>query len=52
VVEIIFQPRLLNKIVWRLANRFPRAYEERWAWIFPAWFVHAQLEVVKKAGDR
>lgn len=48
VIQLIFHPRLLNKVVWRLANRFPRAYEERWAWIFPAWFINAQLEVVKQ----
>lgn len=46
-VNLVFQPTLLNKIVWRLANRFPRAYEQRWAWIFPAWFVYAKLQVVK-----
>ena len=47
--SLVFQPRLVNKLVWRLANRFPDAYEERWAWIFPAWFVSAELEVVKPA---
>lgn len=46
-VQLIFQPRLLNKIVWRLANRFPRVYEERWAWLFPAWFVYPKLQAVK-----
>jgi SAM-dependent methyltransferase len=42
-----FHPSPLNKLVWRLANRFPTAYERRWAWIFPAWFLHVELEVVK-----
>ena len=46
-MNIIFHPTLLNKLVWRLANRHPDAYERRWAWIFPAWFIHAQLEVIK-----
>ena len=45
--QIIFRPTLFNKVVWRAANRFPRAYEQRWAWIFPAWFLAIQLEVVK-----
>ena len=46
--NLVFQPTLLNKVVWRLANRFPRAYERRWAWIFPAWFVYVKLRVVKQ----
>lgn len=46
-VKLIFHPTLVNKIVWRLANKFPEAYERRWAWIFPAFFIHVELEVVK-----
>src|SRR5437870_2675567 len=38
VSKLVFQPSLINKAVWRLANRFPEAYEMRWAWMFPAWF--------------
>lgn len=49
-VQMIFYPSLLNRIVWRLANRFPEAYERRWAWIFPAWFLSVELEVVKPGG--
>ena len=45
--QIIFRPTLGNKLVWRLANRFPRAYEQRWAWIFPAWFLAIELEAIK-----
>jgi SAM-dependent methyltransferase len=45
--QIVFRPTLLNKAVWRLANRFPAAYERRWAWMFPAWFLSFELEVVK-----
>jgi SAM-dependent methyltransferase len=45
--QIIFRPTLENKIVWRLANRFPRTYEQRWCWMFPAWFLAIKLEVVK-----
>lgn len=47
--ELVFHPTLVNKIVWRLARRFPEEYERRWAWIFPAWFLGFELEVVKTA---
>lgn len=46
--QLVFHPSLVNKLVWRLANRFPRQYEQRWAWIFPAWFLSVELEVVKE----
>ena len=45
--DLYFYPSLVNKLVWRLANRFPEAYERRWAWIFPAWFLSFELEVLK-----
>jgi SAM-dependent methyltransferase len=45
--KLIFYHTILSKIVWRLANRFPAYYERRWAWIFPAWYLHFELEVVK-----
>jgi SAM-dependent methyltransferase len=45
--EIVFYPTLVNKLIWRIANRYPLAYERRWAWVFPAWFVSIELEVVK-----
>lgn len=48
-VQLIFYPSMVNKIVWRLANRYPEAWERRWAWIFPAWFLNVELEVVKPA---
>ena len=46
--QIVFAPTLSNKLIHRLANRFPAEYERRWAWIFPAWFLHFELEVVKE----
>jgi len=49
--SIVFQPTLVNRIVLRLANRFPERYERRWAWIFPAWFLYFELEVVKGGTD-
>lgn len=47
VIQLVFYPTLLNKVVHRLANRYPGAYERRWAWIFPAWFLSVELEAVK-----
>jgi predicted SAM-dependent methyltransferase len=46
--ELVFRPTLANKLVHRLANRLPVVYEERWTWIFPAWFLFFRLEVVKR----
>jgi len=46
--RIVSFPTFVNKIVWRLANRHPEAYERRWAWMFPAWFLYFELEVVKR----
>lgn len=45
--RIIFYPTLVNKVVHRLANRYSAAYERRWAWVFPAWFLSFELVVVK-----
>jgi len=45
--QLIFVPTLINKLVWRIANRAPRRYERRWAWIFPAWYLYFELEVIK-----
>lgn len=44
---LMFYPKLKNKLIWRLANRFPAFYEEHLAWIFPAWFMIFELEVLK-----
>jgi len=38
---------VLFGVVRRLANRFPKAYEERWAWILPAWFLYFELKAIK-----
>jgi hypothetical protein len=43
----VFSHTLVNKIVWRAAAKFPQAWEDRWAWMFPAWFIFAKLRVVK-----
>ena len=46
-VQIIFHPTLINKIVWRLANRYKEPYEKRWTWMFPAFLISAELEIIK-----
>jgi hypothetical protein len=45
--EIVFAPTLMNKVIWRLARRWPAEYERRWAWVFPAWFLSFELQTVK-----
>jgi SAM-dependent methyltransferase len=45
--ELVFKQTLTNKVVRRLANRWPARYEDRWAWMFPAWFLVFELRVVK-----
>lgn len=47
VAKIIFHPTLTNKVIHRLANRWPARYERRWAWMFPAWYLYFELVVVK-----
>ena len=49
--RLLFYPSLINKLIWRLANRYPATYERRWAWIFPAWYLYFELEVVKRLPD-
>lgn len=45
--HIQFRPSLINKVVSRAANRWPERYEDRWSWMFPAWFVYYELRVLK-----
>jgi len=49
-VRIFFYHSLANTLVHRCANRWPEAYERRWAWMFPAWFMSVELEAVKRPG--
>ncbi|MEA2283038.1 MAG: hypothetical protein QOK21_3645 [Solirubrobacteraceae bacterium] len=46
--EIVFQRSVGNRVVRRLANRWPESYERRWAWVFPAWFLVFELEVLRR----
>ena len=45
--QIVFQQSFLNRFVSRLANRSPGAYEQRFAWMFLAWFLIFRLRAVK-----
>ncbi len=46
-VFLQFYPKFKNTLIWRIANRWPRFYEEHLAWIFPAWVMTFELEVLK-----
>jgi ubiquinone/menaquinone biosynthesis C-methylase UbiE len=39
--------RFTRSVVSRLANKFPEYYEQRCAWIFPAWYLYFELEALK-----
>lgn len=45
--HLMFHPSLVNKFVNRFARNNPSRYEQRWAWMFPAWFLSFHLEVIK-----
>jgi len=45
--HIQFQGSRFNRsIVSRFANNFPYNYEQRWAWMFPAWYLYFELEAI------
>ena len=49
-VEALIQTvgvKIVNRVIFRLANRWPQEYERRWAWMFPAWFLYVELEALK-----
>jgi SAM-dependent methyltransferase len=48
--RLVFPPTRLNRIVASLARRNYRRYEDRWCWIFPAWFLEFRLRAVKSGG--
>lgn len=39
--------RFNRSIMSRFANNFPKVYEHRWAWIFPAWYLYFELQSIK-----
>jgi SAM-dependent methyltransferase len=45
--QIVFHPSHFNRWVSYFANRHVEGYEDRWCWIFPAWFMIFELEVIK-----
>jgi len=45
--QFVFRQTLFNKIVSRLANRYPEIYEQRFVWILPAWFLIFRLAAIK-----
>jgi SAM-dependent methyltransferase len=49
VIRLMFYRSPVGRIKYKLANRFPVQYEKRWAWIFPAWFLYFELELVRDA---
>jgi hypothetical protein len=42
-----FEGPVNRRVVQRLAERWPDRYEQRWAWILPAWFLDIELEAIK-----
>jgi SAM-dependent methyltransferase len=45
--SLMFRGRMLGRLMARLARRWPELYEDRLAWMFPAWFMYVELEAVK-----
>lgn len=45
--QIVFRHGHLNRLVSKLANRHPGIYEQRFAWMFPAWFLIFRLAALK-----
>lgn len=45
--DLRFYGRYKNAPIQWFANRYPRFYEEHLCWMFPAWYLVFDLEVVK-----
>jgi SAM-dependent methyltransferase len=45
--SLMFKGRLLGRLLYHVARRWPAMYEDRLAWAFPAWFLYFELEAVK-----
>jgi SAM-dependent methyltransferase len=45
--NLVFHNSPLDRLAARLANRRPDVYEQRFAWLFPAWFLIVKLRAVK-----
>lgn len=45
--RILFQGNgLVRRILEKIANQFPESYEQKWAWVMPAWFLYFELEAM------
>lgn len=44
--QLIFDPTRKNTLIRRVANRWPEFYERHLGWLFPAWFMSIELEVL------
>lgn len=45
--QLVFHNGLIDRLMARWANRHPEAYEQRLAWLWPAWFLILKLRAVK-----
>ncbi len=45
--RLFFKGRLLGRLMFHLARRWPAFYEERLAWMVPGWFLYFELVAVK-----
>ncbi len=45
--RLTFKGALLGKLLGGFARRWPAFYEDRLAWMLPAWFMYFELEAVK-----
>jgi SAM-dependent methyltransferase len=46
-VTLHFKGRLLGRMLFHLARRWPAWYEDHLAWVLPGWFLYVELEAVK-----
>jgi len=46
---LAFHPTRFNRLVAAFAGRNYRSYEDRWCWMFPAWFLDFRLRAIKPA---
>ncbi len=44
---LYFYPGLFRRPIAWFANRYPEMYEKKFAWIFPAWFIDFEFEIIK-----
>lgn len=44
---LVFRQRLPDRLMSRFANRHPEVWEQRLAWLWPAWFLIFKLRAVK-----